>query len=393
MKINSIVNRYIFREFFPPFLITILFLVFVFLMTKILKIVDMVINYNVGIWDVFCIILYTIPYFLVFILPISTMLAVLMTFLRMTVDNELIALKAGGVEIYSLLIPVLCFCIITTGLTFGMAFYGTPWGRLALKALTYRAVSAHLSVGLKERVFNTDFKDVTLYVNRINNRTQKLTDVFIEDRRTLNLIITIVAPRGFLVADKDNAKYILRLLNGTINQVNLKERTINTINFGSYDHKIDLPPLELGKKSDKKDHTEMTLFDFQHYIHQVKQKDTHYHSLITKYYYRWAVTFSCFALGLLAVPLGCLFRSFKGSLGIGLGIFFLILYYALMSVGKVYCETGISPPAIVMWVPNAMILLIAGYFFHRSADNRGLNFFWCLRLKGFRKPVDYPILF
>ncbi len=384
MKINAILNRYIFKEFFSPFILNILFLVFVFLMAKILKIADMVINYNVGVGDVLRIILYTIPYFLVFVIPISTMLAILITFLRMSVDNEVLALRAGGVAIYSLLVPVICFSLITTGLTFAMAFYGTPWGRLALKALTYRAVSSSLSIGLKERIFNTDFKNVTLYVARIDKNTKELEDVFIEDRRTHNLIITVVAPRGFLITKPENATYSLRLLDGTINQVNLKERSVNDISFGSYDLKLELPPLDSVKIDGKKDHTEMTLSDYQNYFHHAKLKNAYYYSLLTKYHNKWAIAFSCIALGLLAVPLGSFSRSLKGSIGIGLGLLFLIIYYVLMSAGKVYCETGDYPAAIVMWVPNAMILFIAGYFFYRSADNRAQSLSRFHRLIGFR---------
>ena len=73
MKLNSIINRYIFKEFIPHFVINIVFLVFVFLMARILKIVNMVINYDVGLWHIFQVIIYLIPWMLLFKFPISTM--------------------------------------------------------------------------------------------------------------------------------------------------------------------------------------------------------------------------------------------------------------------------------------------------------------------------------
>ena len=262
-----------------------------------------------------------------------------------------------------------------------MAFYGTPWGRLALKKLTYQVAVSSLKAGLKERVFNTNFNGITLYVNHIDIATKELVDVFIEDRRTHNLVNTIVAPRGNIISTQDNATRLVRLLDGTINQVNLKDRSVNSLKFGSYDFKLELPSPKLIKKGERKNHVEMYLSDFKNYFQNSKQKDTHYFSLLTKYHNRFAIAFSCISLGLLAVPLGVLSRGLKGTLGVILGVMFLILYNSLMSAGKMFCETGNYPPSIVMWIPNVVILLITAYLFHRSADNRTFNLSWFRRFK------------
>ena len=381
MKLNSIINRYIFKDFIPHFVINIVFLVFVFLMARILKIVNMVINYDVGLWHIFQVIIYLIPWMLVFIFPISTMLSILLTFIRMSGDNEVIALRAGGRSVYSLLVPVFCFCIITAGLTFGMAFYGTPWARLALKKLTYQVAVSSLNAGLKERVFNTNFEGITLYVNHIDITTKKLVDVFIEDRRTRDLVNTIVAPRGYLLSTQNNATGLVRLLDGTINQVNLKNWSVNSLKFGSYDFKLELPSPKVIKKGERKNHVEMYPSDFKSFFQNSKQKDKLYYSLLTKYHNRFAIAFSCISLGLLAVPLGVLSRSLKGTFGVVLGVMFLILYNSLMSAGKMLCETGNYPSSIVMWIQNVVILLFTVYLFHRSADNRTFNLSWLHRFK------------
>jgi lipopolysaccharide export system permease protein len=69
------------------------------------------------------------------------------------------------------------------------------------------------------------------------------------------------------------------------------------------------------------------------------------------------------------------------SFGLSLGLLFLFMNYALMSVGKIFGETGAYPPIIGMWVPNGVTLLIAAYFFYRSADNRTFRFN-CFRRRG-----------
>ena len=106
MKFNSIINRYMLREMMPPFFITLVFFTFIFLMSSLLEITNLVVNYRIGLSSVFLLLAYSMPFFLEFIIPMSVMMAILLTLLRMSGDNEIIALKAGGVSIYSLLPPV-----------------------------------------------------------------------------------------------------------------------------------------------------------------------------------------------------------------------------------------------------------------------------------------------
>ena len=109
MKLNSIIGRYVFQEMIPPFIINLVFFTFMFLMTRILEITDMFVNYGVNVWTVLKILGFTMPFFLQFIITMSVMMAVLLTFLKMSTDNEIIALKAGGVSLYRLLPPVFLF--------------------------------------------------------------------------------------------------------------------------------------------------------------------------------------------------------------------------------------------------------------------------------------------
>ena len=120
MKINTIVCRYILKEMIPPFLISLAFLTFVFLMIGILDITNLIVNYSANIGSILLLLIYSMPFFLEFIIPMSIMMAVLLSFLRLSADNEIVALTAGGRSVYGLLPPVLVFCLagcILTGLT------------------------------------------------------------------------------------------------------------------------------------------------------------------------------------------------------------------------------------------------------------------------------------
>lgn len=370
MKANSIIYRYILREFFPPFVITTVFFSFVFLLAKILEITNMIVNYRIGLFKVLTVIIYTMPYFLVYVLPMSVMITVLLTFMRMSGDNEIDALKAGGVSLYGLMPPVIVFCVIGFLLTAFVAIYGLPWGRISLKELMVEAATSHLNIGLKERTFNDSFKDVMLYVNEIDLRNDELRDVFIEDSRNGKLIITVLAPRGRLSVDREKATFNMKLFNGTINQVDLENRTVNNLRFDTYDLDLDIRRAINSARDRRKDEKEMYLGEMVRFLETAPEKDDRYWETLIEFHKKFAVPFACIALGVLAVPLGVRSRSARRSFGLGLALASFMLYYIFHAAGLVFGEAGKYPPVIGLWVPNIVMGGIGIYFLIRTSKDR-----------------------
>jgi hypothetical protein len=172
MKLNTVVNRFILKEMMAPFAISIVFFTFVFMMTKILNITNYIVNYRIGITTVAMILAYSMPRFFEFVIPISVMMAVLLTFLRMSNDNEIIALKAGGISVYGLIRPVFLFCLAGCLLTGFMTIHAEPWGRLSIRDMKHQIKAANIDVVLRERTFNDSFEGVVFYVNQYDPKTR-----------------------------------------------------------------------------------------------------------------------------------------------------------------------------------------------------------------------------
>ena len=373
MPLNTIINRYIFKEIIPPFIINLVFLTFIFLMTRILDITNMIVNYRISLWKIILMLIYSMPFFLEFVIPMSIMMATLLTFLRLSSDNEIVAMKASGMSVYRLLPPVFLFCVLGWLLTSFMAIYGLPWGRLSLKELSYQVASSNIGIGLKARTFNDGFKDVMLYVNKIDLKNKELINIFIEDQRTQNVVSTVVAPKGKLLSDPENMAFHLRLFNGTINQVNLEEKTAHTIYFDSYDISLDLKRIIAAARQGIKDEEEMSLTELREAIKNASKKDDQFYLTLMEFHKKFSIPFSCFALGLLGIPLGVQARSASRSYGIILGLVFFLLYYILLSAGWVFGEAGVYPPLIGMWVPNIVMGGIGLYLLDRVAKERPIR--------------------
>ena len=356
-----------------PFSINIMFFTFIFLMTKILDITNLIVNYKINLSSVFLILVYSVPRFLSFVIPMSVMMAVLLTFLRLSNDHELNALKAGGISIYSLMSPVLAFSVMGMLFSFFLTIYAMPWGMISMKELTFRVAASHVNAGLKERTFNDSFKDVMLYINEIDLKKKRLIDVFIEDKRSKNIVSTIVAPKGKVFGEPDELVFHLQLYNGAINQVNLENRSAHSINFDTYDVRFDLNKTFMTSKSGPKDEDEMSLGEFWQYLRTTEKKDEQYYTTLIELHKKFSIPVACLALGILAVPLGVKSESAKRSGGLGLGLAFFLIYYLMLSAGQVFGEAGVYPPAIGMWMPNIVMGGLGLFLVVRTASDRPVN--------------------
>ena len=373
MKISSIIYRYVFREMIPPFVINLMFFTFVFLMVEMLKVTNMVVNYNVGVFTVLIMLAYSTPYFLTYVIPMSIMIAVLLAFLRLAGDNEIVALKTSGMSIYGLLPPAMLFCLIGCLLTFFMTAYGMPWGRLSVKELTYKVLSSNLEIGLKDRTFNDSFEDVVLYVHKIDSKSKELQDIFIEDKRTQNIVSTVVAPRGKLFSESDEHIYHLLLYNGVICQVDLKNRSTNYIDFENYEVRLDIREAASRLEQGTKHRKEMNLVELRNYLNNSTRRNSKYYTALMELHKKFSIPIACFALGLLAVPLGIQSGPAKKSFGLVLGMLFFLIYYFLLTAGLVLGETGTCPPVIGMWGPNIVMGGLGLYLLVKTANERKLR--------------------
>ena len=287
----------------PPFGINLVFFSFIFLMTQIIEIMNMVVNHHVGLMLIGWMMLYTLPFFLEFIIPMSVMMSVLLTFLRLSSDNEILALKAGGLSIYELLPSAMLFSLIGALLTASMALYGLPWGRQSAKKLTLQVAATHFDIGIKEQVFIDNFKGIMLYVNKIDSKTQILHDIFIEDQRSQDAMVTIVAPKGQMESNPSTHQFLLRLYDGIINQVDVNSRSVNTVQFSTYDIHLDTRQAMSAAGSAPKHPEEMSMSEIRHTLSTATEKNSRYYQTLLEFHKKFTLPFACIALGFLAVPL------------------------------------------------------------------------------------------
>ncbi len=102
MIIMSIISRYIIREILRYFLLILLAVVGIYLMVDFFERIDNFMESGVPLVRSIPYFLYKIPFIVAQILPVGVLLSVLVVFGIMKRDNEIVALKAGGMSAFYL---------------------------------------------------------------------------------------------------------------------------------------------------------------------------------------------------------------------------------------------------------------------------------------------------
>ncbi|HRT70624.1 MAG TPA: LPS export ABC transporter permease LptF, partial [Syntrophales bacterium] len=327
---RKILNRYILKEITLPFLMTLLVFTFVLLIGKILQIMDLMVNKGVNILAVVKIVLFILPSFLTVTIPISLLIAVLIGLGRLSSDNEITAMKASGISLYQLLLPIVTLCVVAMVATAVIGFLA-PLSNSATKSLFFDILKEKASIGIKEKVFNDDFKGLVLYADRIPVEGNYMEGVMVFDNRLTKEPATIIAPQGYLSSNPESMTVTLRLLRGSIHSVDSDLKTYKKTEFSTYDVNLDLQTaLAEAKKASVKGSADMTVGELYRNIRKAEVKDDKLRDMVIELNKKFAVPLSCLVFGIAAIPLGIVSRRSGKSRGFTVGLFVVAAYYTLL---------------------------------------------------------------
>jgi lipopolysaccharide export system permease protein len=365
---HRLINRYILREIAVPFCMILFVLTFVLLMGKILQVMDLMINKGVAFADIARLMLFLMPSFLAFTIPISLLIAILIGLGRLSGDNEWTIMKMSGVSLYQLSLPVACAALAAFLMTLATTFFLVPYGNLASKALLFDMARQKASIGIREKVFIDDFQGILLYAERIPAHGDFLEGVLISDSRISREPSTIIARRAYLISNPDTMVITLRLEDGSTHTVDAGLNHYRKMDFRFYDVRLDLAStLSGGKKVATKSSTEMSLSELTATLRDRGLKEAALRDLAIELNKKMTVPVSCLVFALIGMPLGIRAHRSVRSRGFTIGLFLVLVYYLLRISGEALVETGRLSPVIGTWAPNWIFAAAGIILFSLSA--------------------------
>jgi len=369
---RKIINRYIFKEITFPFFIILFVLTFVLLMGKILQIMDLMVNKGIGVLVIAKIIIFLLPSFMVFTIPIALLIAILMAMGRLSADNEITVFRASGVSLMQLYHPVAAASLIAFVFTLIISYFLVPQSNFATKRLLFDIAQQNAGIGIKEKVFNDDFKGMVLYAEKIPVDGEHMEGVIIYDSRFPDKPNTIVARKAFLVSDLASFTVKLRLEDGAVHTVSPDLKNYRKIDFKTYDINLDLSTSLANTGEAAKSTKDMTMYELLEKRKTPGLDKELMREFSIELHKKFAIPLSCIFFAIIALPLGIKSHRAVKSRGFAVGIIIVSLYYLLRLGGEALAETGRLSAAIGVWMPNFIFAVMGIYLFYMSCKEISL---------------------
>jgi len=358
----KILRNYILSECILPFAISIGVLTSVFLLGYLPQLADKVINKGVSLAAIGQVFLYNIPLLLGYTLPIACLTTIILTFGRMSADNEILAIRASGIYLRRIITP-----LVMVGLIFSIILFifndrviPTAYTRQAelLKETGFQNPGALLEAG----TFINAFDGYIIFIYRLDGN--KMYNVRIyqpqpEGRPTR----TVIAQEGEFATSPSNDTIKLKLVNGTSDEIDFKNpNNFYKLNFDT--SFITLDTSKARKKLDKKPR-EMTLKELREKIEEYQKLFVDASPLWTEYYRKITWSFTPLLFILFGFPMAIITHRRDKTGNLLYALMFAAPYF-LISLGcQAIASQGMTPPMITMWAPNIVAGIIVGILNYR----------------------------
>ncbi|MGB7567388.1 MAG: LptF/LptG family permease [Chitinivibrionales bacterium] len=219
-----ILYRYIIKEHTLPFLYSLGIIIFIFTMQTAVQLLDKIISKGLAMSVVLEIFVIQLGWIIALAIPMSILTSALMTFGKMSSDNEIMAVKATGQSLTYLITPVfLAACIF--------AVLNIFFNDLILPDANHRAANLLSDISRKRPavliepgILIRDFPDYALWVKKVNPKTGVLKTVRIFSDVPGEDPSTTVAESGEVKLTRDEKHMELTLYNGETHRVNSKNK-------------------------------------------------------------------------------------------------------------------------------------------------------------------------
>ena len=222
----SKIDKLVIKNFLGPFILTTVVVVFIFLLRFLMLYFEDFVCKDLGLetfvklFGYFSLI--TVPT----ALPLSTLLAALMSFGNLGEHTELTALKSAGVPVHRIILPVLIFSLGISLFSYVYNDKVTPWANLKGYSLLWDVRTTKVALNIQEGVFYREIPGYSIKAQEKfqDNETMKGIMIYNHSERNGNRNVT-VADSGRMYMMYNESYLVFELFNG----YNYAERRNNTI--------------------------------------------------------------------------------------------------------------------------------------------------------------------
>jgi lipopolysaccharide export system permease protein len=351
IRLGRALGRYVVRELVVPTTIALAGLTAAALTKNLLGYADLLVNRGLGASDVAAIALYQLVPVAVQVLPLAGLIGSLVGLGRLKDDLELQSLETCGVAPARLALPVAGFGAIIATLGLAGSLYAAPQARARLGAAMERISFEHPGATLRAGEVRR-FGDHQLLAREVSARGDRLRGVLLwvpdvgetifAERADVEPAgegaITVTLQDAVILGAPDSGGSLIRS-ERFVSKLHDPQRPANELETSGVETASTAWVMTLAARSDGDPGARRLA--------------------ATEFHRRLALPVASLIFGLLAVPLALAGQGFSRATGAVAGIGVTVLYYGLVQLGNGLLRYPGIPPAVAVWLPNAVAALCA----------------------------------
>lgn len=310
------------------------------------------------------VLIYLAPVLATYALPVAFLFGVLLAVGRLASESEILAMRACGLGLSSLMVPVLALAFGVSAITAHLMQVVEPQVRQKLRVVIKEAATRSLTIAPGH--FHA-FETRVVYAGGAAPNGE-LKSVVIWDKSNPDRHFTVFAETGNLSYDPAEAAIRLTLEKGDMHFEPNEPGRYQRLAFDTFDYEFDVGDLVENETSRLRPR-DMSMAQLSE-TYQLVKNATEFDEIKklpekrpkayqTQIHRRYAIPFAPVVFALLAVPLGL--RRVRGARSAGalVCVALAFAYYALLSTAEFLAEETSVPPILALWLPNIVFLTVA----------------------------------
>ncbi|MDR2772282.1 MAG: LptF/LptG family permease [Elusimicrobiota bacterium] len=380
----KLIHFYIIKEFFASFLFGIAVFSVLLLLDRIFDLVSLFLSKGVSIFMLIELFAYIYPSILPFAIPMSILFAVLLSYGRLSEDNEITAMKANSMGYKTLTMPVIILVGIISFLLIFFNAFVAPYTQQKVKVVFQEMLTQKPLASFSEKTV-LRLHDYTFYVNKVDRKRNLLEGVSIykfDEEKDAQKAEEVLGGGGSsgaraLSLDSQNVTWRISASSATIKiyksgvlmtlyagfwqKANSQDlRNMMHLTFNSYSFFISL-----AEQIDKVLTTPQEINSLQllENIKTLKKENESYAPFAVEFWTRFLFATAPLAFVLIAIPIGMMSGKGGKAIGFGLSIGLIVVYYMLLIIAMHVAEKNYIYAWIILWFPNAFMALCGVFMF------------------------------
>lgn len=359
----KLTNRYVLREILAPTAVAFAIYTGFMLIRFLVQFSDMFLQSARPLRDTASVIAFSTPHVVVLTLPVAFLLGILVGIGRLSQDSELVALRAAGIDLFSLYRPIavlaVLFALATSFvMTFVLPRTNPIFFGMRLQLSTY-AITQKIQPGL----FSPEFAGRRIFVEGASQDRRTLEGLILADRSNpADGERLTIARSGALELEEDEGRLWLRLDDAVTHHTALDARGYDRASYRTQRVLLDdtNPKERFAKTRPDKQLREMSLGELRDRARSTKNPELARLSWV-EFHKKFSFPGACLVFGLVGLPLGVVNRRGGRAAGFAVSTAIVLGYYFLYAWGEARAVKGDIPPWLAMWLPN-LLLVAMGFW-------------------------------